>query len=201
MGAFERLETSGTQTGRKNFDGQMFLSVIPSEYGKPIDFLDSFIGDGNTTNRSAVAVEENVSAQILSLPEDPVGCIRVVDMQAQEEIALRIEAVELVEAFGYLIIAIMALRAKSSRRSTNTVVVNQGVWLIFGGGGPEFEGGFFLEGAKQDRVRRIRKPFLAESFPKDGVFFVRGGADARKFPLQVAERFCVLWIRKRGEEK
>jgi hypothetical protein len=86
-----------------------------NQNGEPVDFLDAIVSDGNAADRSAVAVKEDVSAGILMRPENAVGSIGITDVQAEEEIALRIEPVEIVEPFGNLLVAETAFGAENSR--------------------------------------------------------------------------------------
>ena len=50
---------------RKNLNRQVLLTPVADLDGKPIDLFDSIIGDGNATDRRAVAVKKNVAPRIL----------------------------------------------------------------------------------------------------------------------------------------
>src|SRR5216117_322643 len=62
--------------------------------------------------------------------KDAVGSVRIIDMQAQEEIALGIEAIQLVKAFRHLFVAKAALGPQRSRRSANSILVHEHVRLV-----------------------------------------------------------------------
>jgi len=169
--------------------------------GEPVDFLDAIVGDGNAADGSAIAVKKNVAAGILMGAEDAVGSVGIADVQAEIEIALRVEPVELVKAFGDLLVAEAALGAENAGGSANAVFVDEDIRLVFAGGGPEFEDGFFLESAKQNGVRRVGKAFFLETLAEERVFFGGGGADARKFPLLIAEGLGLFGRGGKGSEK
>ena len=86
--------------------------------------------DGNAADRRAVAVKKNISTWILMCTKDAVGSVRIIDMQAQEEIALGIEAIQLVKAFRHLFVAKAALGPQRSRRSANSILVHEHVRLV-----------------------------------------------------------------------
>ena len=114
MSGNERLEAVLGEARREDLNGQMLLALAMEQNCEPINFLDSIVGDGNTADRGAIPVKEDVSAGILMRTKNAVGCVGITDVQAQEKIALRIEPVEVVEAFGDLLIAESALGAKDA---------------------------------------------------------------------------------------
>ena len=91
------------------------MPLAMDENGKPIDFLDAVVGDGDATDGSAISVKENVATQILPIAKNTAGGVRIVDVHAQEEIALWIEPVELVKAFGNLLVTTSLLRTENTR--------------------------------------------------------------------------------------
>src|SRR5258708_27728794 len=94
---------------------QLLLTPVADLDGKPINLFDPIIRDGNATDRRAVAVQENVATGILMRAEDAVGRVGITDVEAQEEIALRIEPMQLLEALRDLFVAKAALGPQSSR--------------------------------------------------------------------------------------
>ena len=98
-------------------DGQMLLgatielALAVNEDGEPIDFFDAVVSDGNAADGSTVAVKEDVAAGILMGAKNAVGSVGITDVQAEKEIALRIEPIEIVKAFGDLLITEAALGA------------------------------------------------------------------------------------------
>ena len=79
--------------------------------------------------------------------------------------------------------------------------MDEDIRLILGGGGPEFQGSFFFESAKQNSVWRVGEPFFLEALAQERVFFRRRGADPRIFPLEVAEGFGLFGRRGAGGKK
>jgi len=122
-------------------------------------------------------------------------------VHAEIEIALRIEPVEFVEAFGDLLVAETALGSENAGGSADAVFVDEDVGVVFGGGGPEFEDGFFFERAKQNGVGWVGKAFFLEALAEERIFFGGGGADAGEFPLLVAEGFGLFGRSRDGGEK
>ena len=84
----------------------------------------------------------------MSVAENAVGSIWIIDVHAQEKIALRVEPVEFLEAFGNLRITEPALWAENTGGRANAVLVNEYVGLGCGMRGPEFQGGFLFESTK-----------------------------------------------------
>ena len=76
---------------RENLNWQMLPIPVMDQDGEPIDLFDAVVRDGNAAYRSAVAMKKNVSPWALVRTKDAVGSIRITNMEAQEEIALRIE--------------------------------------------------------------------------------------------------------------
>ena len=60
-------------------------------------------------------MQKNVAAQILSEAKDAVGGVRIADVQAQEEIALGVEPVEIVKTLGDLLVTKSPLRTEDTR--------------------------------------------------------------------------------------
>ena len=83
----------------------MLLSLSARQYRQPVNFFDSAIRDGNAANRDTVAVQEDVATQILFRSQDAVGGVRIADVQAQIEIALRVKPIQLVKTFRDLFVA------------------------------------------------------------------------------------------------
>jgi len=190
----------GSAAGGRGLAVEQGLAV--DQDGEPVDFLDAVIGDGNAADGSAIAVKKNVAAGILVRAEDAVGSVGITDVHAEVEIALWVEPVEFVKAFGDSLVAEAALGSENAGGSADGIFVDEDIGLVFGGGGPEFEDGFFFEGAKQNGVRRVGKAFFLEALAKNRVFFGRSSADARVFPLEVAEGFGLVGGRgERGEKE
>ena len=108
----------------------MLLIPVMGQDGEPIDLFDAVVRDGNAACRSAVAMKKNVSPWALVRTKDAVGSIRITNMEAQEEIALRIEPIQFVKPFWHLFVPKAALRPQCSRRGANSILVHQHVRLI-----------------------------------------------------------------------
>lgn len=59
-------------------------------------------------------MKKNVAAQVLPIAKNAVRGVWIVDVQAQEEIALRIEPVEFVKTFGDLLVTKSPLRTEDA---------------------------------------------------------------------------------------
>src|SRR5215470_10246701 len=86
------------QSPWKNLYRQISCPVFPNQNGQPVHFLDSIVRNRNASNRCAVPMQIDRPAQILSIAEDPVRRIRIIDMQAQIKIALWVEEIEIIES-------------------------------------------------------------------------------------------------------
>jgi hypothetical protein len=69
-------------------------------------------------------VQENVAAQVLFRAKDAVGSVWIADMEAQIEIALRIEPIDFVKALGNLYIAEAPFRAKNPGGRANGIFLD-----------------------------------------------------------------------------
>src|SRR5215475_5314404 len=98
MGLRELSKCLLIHSNGKNVKRQMLCPSIPHQNRKPIDFFDSVVRDRNASDGCTVSVEIDCASQIWPETQDPVRAIRVIDVHAQKEIALRIEEVEIVEA-------------------------------------------------------------------------------------------------------
>src|SRR5580692_7555351 len=184
----EPLESVFCQPRREYLDRNVTLARGTHLHRQPIDLLDPFVGYGNAADGHAIPMQENISAGIGVRSEDPVGGVRIADVQAQEKIALRVEPIQFVEAFGNLCIAELSFRPKQAGGRANPVDVHErqrSSGLIRS---PEFEQRFFLKSAKKDGTRRIGYLFFLKHPPQSIVLLFRGGADAGISGLLVAER-------------
>lgn len=102
------------QPGRENLDRQMSLSEVADLDSKPINLFDPIIRYGNASDRRAAAVKkEDVATRIFTRTEDAVGSVRIIDVKAQEEIALRVEPIQFVKALRHLFVPEAALGSRN----------------------------------------------------------------------------------------
>jgi len=76
---------------------------------KPIDLLDGVVGDGKASDRDAVAMDKDVAAGIRMRCQNAVRSIWVGGVKAEVVGALRIEIIDLIEAFRDLRVTVAAL--------------------------------------------------------------------------------------------
>jgi len=103
------------EPGGEDVNRQVGLALIVDQHGEPVDFLDPVVGNWNAANRSAVPMQKNVPAQVSTGTQYTVRSVWIVDVQAQVEIALRVEPIQIVEALGDLFVPEAPLRPQSSR--------------------------------------------------------------------------------------
>src|SRR6266481_3811112 len=128
---------------------------------------------------------------------DPI--IRYVN--AQEEIALRVEPIQFVKALRHLFVPEAALGSQSSRRRANLIFVYELVRLVFRIRRPKLQEAFLFEGSQQNGTRRVSEGLFLESLPQDFVFFIRRCLHARVLPLKVAKGFRFLRRRGNAQQK
>src|SRR5580704_13655624 len=117
----ERLESVFRQPRGKNLNGNVPLARRMSLHRQPVDLFNPLVGNGNAADGHAIPVQENISAGIRVRAEDSVRAIWIADVQAQEEIALRVKPIKFVEAFRNLHVAEFPFRSKHAGSRANHV--------------------------------------------------------------------------------
>lgn len=145
----ELVESPGSQPCRENLDGDAQLSGCAGEQGQPVNLLDSVISDGNTSDRNAVSMQENIATGIWLGFQDAVCGIGITDVETEIEIALWVEPIKVVKAFGNLFVAEAPFRAENAGGCADRIVLDESesARAIFG---PQLQRPFFLKRSEQD---------------------------------------------------
>src|SRR5882672_4612115 len=109
-------------------------------------------------------------------------------MHAQKKIALGIEKIEVVKPFRNLLIAESPLRPQHTGRRANPIRLQQHVWPSFRTSAPKLQSALFLEGAQQNRRRRIGESLRLHHRAHHGILFLLGRSHPRKFQLFLLKR-------------
>ncbi len=96
-----------------------------SPEGQQINLLNDRIGHRQAADALAVSVNEDVSTGTVCVAAHAVAGIRIVDAQAQMELADRVESVHRVEPLRYLAIALLPLWPRSSRLRCDRIGFDQ----------------------------------------------------------------------------
>jgi hypothetical protein len=115
----------------------MSLSGSLRERCQPVDLFDPVIRDWKTPNRHAVSVQKNIATAIGPRPENSVGLIGVADMEAQIEVALRVEPIQFIKSLWNLLVAKSSLGTKPSGCRADGVLLDQNVFVARRILGPE----------------------------------------------------------------
>src|SRR5262249_25341893 len=122
---FEGMEPCVGEPSGEDVNWQVLLSCRMGQHSEPIDFLDSVIGNGNAADRGAVTVQEDVATCVRQRFQDAVRRVRVTNVHAEIEVALRIEPVEIIKALGDLFVSEAPLGAGLSRSGADGVGLDQ----------------------------------------------------------------------------
>jgi len=93
VGSCQGFEAIVCEPAWENVNRQMSLALILDQHGEPINFLDPIVRNRDTANRSAVPMQKDLPARILMRTKYPVRGVRIIDVQAQVEIALWVEPI------------------------------------------------------------------------------------------------------------
>src|SRR5437762_12718793 len=118
------------------------------------NLFDPIICYGNASDRRAAAVKKDVATRIFTRTEDAVGSVRIIDVKAQEEIALRVEPIQFVTALRHLFVPEAALGSQSSRRRTNSIFVYELERLVLRIRRPKLQEAFLFEALQQNEIGR-----------------------------------------------
>ena len=101
-------------------------------------------------------MNKDVGAGGVFVGADFIAGVRVVESKGEMELAVGIEAVYVVDAFGHLTIAFFAFGAESSGGAEDGVGVIEGEFVTFVGLEPDFEFFFGFECANVESVNILR---------------------------------------------
>ena len=106
------LTVGAVESAGEEVHGDPPLAAIPGGDGRKIDSLHWAILEGETSDRRAAAVDEDIAPQWLPLPTvGAIHSIGIVDAQRQVELTPGIESVEVIEAFRHLEVSFAMFRS------------------------------------------------------------------------------------------
>lgn len=152
----------------KKVDAKEWLATVEGGGAEGVDFLDPLIGHGKASDRDPVAVDHDVAAGPTMVAIVGVG-VADVEGEVKTAVGLHCRGRDVVEAFGHLAISFGEFRSRSTRKRGDA----PGAEMLVSSTGtledPEFEQGFFFEGAEEDGVAE------AQVFCGEGAFQFRAG--------------------------